>query len=596
MAPSDSLTRGLRAALLATGVAAALAPTAEPASAGAGANWATAAGDLQGTRFSSLSQVNRSNVGTLVEDFAVPTGARGSHEGQPLVVGGVMYVVTPFPNRLIAVDVAAKGKVLWTFAPPADEYAHGVACCDVVNRGAAYGAGKIVFNTLDDTTVAVDARTGQQVWRTRLGHPETGETLTGAPLVVAGKVIVGSAGAELGTRGWVAGLDLATGREVWRAYATGPDADVRIGADFQPFYAKDAGTDLGATTWPGTLWRQGGSTSWGWITYASDTGLVYYGTANPGVWNPDMRRGDPANPDARRSDNKWSSAIFARDPATGAAKWVYQLTPHDGWDFDAVNESIAVTLRIGGKGRAVLVHFDKNGFAYTLDRRTGEVLVAEPFGAVTWASGVDRTTGLPTVDPAMMPHQGERTTGICPSVFGVKDWEPAAFSPRTKLFYVPTINFCDDFEPLKALYVAGAPFMGADLSLVPGPNGAAGTFHLGELVAWDAATGKRRWGVTEPLPIYSGVLATAGGLVFYGTLDRHFKALDAADGTLLFDAKLECPIVGSPISFKGRDGKQRVAVMSGVGWLAGGFAGGTCATKPPGAAAAGGMVHVFRLP
>lgn len=586
----------MRAVAVAAAVVAGTVFAGPDAKAAAGVNWPTASGDLEGTRFSTLKQIDTTNVGTLVEDFAIPTNTRGSHQGQPLVIGGVMYVVTPFPHKLIAIDPAAKGKVLWTFAPSFNEYAHGVACCDVVNRGAAFGDGKIVFNTLDDTTVAVDAKTGKQVWRTKHGQPETGETLTGAPIVVGDRVLVGNAGAELGLRGWVAGLDLATGRQVWRAYATGPDADVRLGAGFAPFYAKDRGTDLGRTTWPGTLWKQGGSTSWAWFTYSADTGLVYYGTANPGVWNPDMRIGNPKNPDPRRSDNKWSSAIFARDPKTGDAKWVYQLTPHDAWDYDAVNENIAVTLPIGGKPRKVIVHFDKNGFAYTIDRATGEVLVAEPFGAVNWAKGVDLATGLPDVDPAMVPHQGKLSTNICPSAFGVKDWEPAAYSPRTKLFYVPTLNFCENFEPLKALYVAGAPFMGADLAVLPGPNGAAGTFHLGELVAWDAATGKRKWGVTEPLPIYAGVLATQGGLIFYGTLDRHFKALDAATGKTLFDTRLECPVVGNPISFAGTDGKQRIAIYSGVGWLAGGFAGGTCATKPAGATAPGGMLHVFRLP
>lgn len=568
---------------------------ATAAVAAAGADWPTPSGDLEGTRYSTLRQIDKTNVGRLVEEFAVPTNRRGSHQGQPLVVDGVMYVVTPFPHILMAIDPTAADKVLWTFSPSANEYAHGVACCDVVNRGAAYGDGKVVFNTLDDTTVAVDAKTGRQVWRTRHGQPETGETLTGAPLVVGDRVIVGSAGAELGTRGWVAGLDLATGKQVWRAYGTGPDADVLIGADFKPFYAKDRGTDLGARTWPGTLWKQGGATSWAWFTYAADTGLLYYGTANPGVWNADMRVNTRSSA-PRFSDNKWSSAIFARDPRTGAAKWVYQVTPHDAWDYDSVNENIAVKLTIGGAPRKVIVHFDKNGFAYTIDRATGEVLVAKPFGETNWATGVDTTTGLPAVDPAKTPRQGERTDGICPSVFGAKDWEPAAFSPKTRLFYVPAINFCMNFEPLKALYVAGAPFMGADLGLVPGPNGASGKFHLGELVAWDAATGTRKWGVTEQFPIYAGVLATSGGLIFYGTLDKHFKAVSATTGKLLFDTRVECPIVGNPVTFLAKDGKQRVAVYSGVGWLAGNLAGSACATKPAGAKAAGGLVHVFKLP
>lgn len=582
-----------RAALVAVLAGALLAPAAALA---AGADWRQAAGDVKGTRYSTLRDINRGNVARLVEDFAIPTNVKGSHQGQPLVVGGIMYVVTPFPNHLIAIDAAKGGRIVWTFKPSVDEYARGVACCDVVNRGAAYGAGKIVYNTLDGTTLAVDARSGKQVWRTRLARPQTGETMTGAPLVVGSRVIVGSAGAELGRRGWVAGLDLATGKQVWRAYGTGPDSDVRIGAGFKPFYAKDRGRNLGETTWPGTLWKQGGATSWAWFTYDPDTRLVYYGTANPGVWNADMRKGDPKNPDPRRSDNKWASAIFARDPVTGMARWVYQVTPHDAWDYDAVNENIVVNLPIRGATRKVVVHFDKNGFAYTIDRTTGEVLVAEKFGAVNWARGIDLKTGLPQVVAAKVPKEGEETQNICPSVFGAKDFEPAAYSPKSKLFYVPAINFCMNFEPLKALYVAGAPFMGADLGMIPGPNGVVGKFHLGELVAWDAATGKRRWTISEQMPLYAGALATAGNLVFYGTLDKHFKAVDADTGKLLFDKRLECPVLGNPITFRGSDGKQRVAVYTGAGWLAGGLAGGSgCATMPKGATRPGGMLHVFAL-
>ncbi|WP_237153548.1 PQQ-dependent dehydrogenase, methanol/ethanol family [Oryzibacter oryziterrae] len=588
-----SLRRSTAVLALASALSA-LAPSANAAP--AGNDWVTPAGDLEGTRFSTLKQIDTTNVDKLVEDFAVPTNTKGSHQGQPLVIGGIMYIVTPYPNRLIAVDTAQKGKVLWTFTPSQDEYAHGVACCDVVNRGAAYAAGKIVYNTLDDTTVAVDAKTGKQVWRHRHGRPETGETLTGAPLIVGNRVIVGNAGAELGIRGWVAGLDLATGKQVWRGYATGPDSDVLIGSDFKPFYSKDDGANLGTTTWPGTTWKQGGATSWAWLSYSPDSDLLYYGTANPGVWNPDMRVGSPSNPDPRRSDNKWSSAVFARDPQTGQAKWVYQLTPHDSWDYDSVNENTAVTLNIKGQDRKVIVHFDKNGFAYTMDQVTGEVLVAEPFGEVNWASGVDLTTGKPSVNADKIPHQGRVTSNICPSALGVKDWEPSAYSPSTKLFYIPAINACENLEPLKALYVVSAPVMSADLGVLPGPNGESGKFHMGELVAWDAATGTRKWGVTEQLPVYAGVLATDGGLVFYGTLDKHFKALDATTGKLLFDTKLECPVVGNPMTFMGKDGKQRVAIYSGVGWFAGGFAGGKCLAKPAGATSNGGLVHVFKLP
>ena len=560
----------------------------------AGAEWTTPSGTLQGTRFSNLSQITAANVGRLVEELSFPTGTKASHEGQPLVVGHTMYIVTPFPNKLIALDLRVPGSVLWTFDPDANEYAQGVACCDVVNRGAVYSHGKVIYNVLDGTTVAVDALTGKLVWRTRLARPKIGETLTGAPIVAKDKVIVGNSGGELGVRGWVQALDVHTGRALWKAYSTGPDADVLIGSNFRPFYAKDRGTDLGATTWPGTLWRQGGSTSWAWFTYDPDLNLLYYGTGNPGVWNPDMRPGD----------NKWGATIFARNPDTGEAVWAYQLIPHESWDFDSMNESMVVDLNIGGALRKVLVHFDKNGFAYTLDRSTGQVLRAEKFGHVTWADHVDLATGAPAVNPAMQTHEGVITQNVCPSALGAKEFPPAAFSPTTKLFYVPGINACNNFEALRALYIAGTPFLGANIEILPGPGG-----FMGELIAWDAAKGTKAWSIQETLPLYGGVLATAGNVVFYGTLDKWFKAVDARTGKVLFQKQLECGIVGNPISYTGADGKQRVAVYTGVGWLAGGFAGGPCPAgdddddddddedeSENGPEVTSGAVHVFKLP
>lgn len=558
---------------------------------GAGAEWTTPSGTLEGTRYSDLAQITQANASTLVEEFSYPTGTKRGHQGQPLVVGSTMYIVTPFPNKLIALDLNFPGRVKWTYDPNADEYAQGVACCDVVNRGAVYAAGKIIYNVLDNTTVAVDAQTGRLVWRAVLGNPRTGETLTGAPIVVKDKVIVGNAGGEMGIRGWVQALNLNTGKPVWKGYNTGPDGDVLIGRNTRPFYAKDRGTNLGQTSWPGTLWQQGGATAWNWFTYDPGLNLIYYGTANPGVWNPDMRPGD----------NKWAASILARNADTGEVIWAYQVTPHDGWDFDSISESVVTTLNIGGVARKVLVHFDKNGFGYTLDAATGEVLVAEKFVHVTWAERIDRATGAPVYVADKLPHEGVITKNICPTPLGGKEFVPAAYSPLTKLFYVPAINFCNDFEPLRALYIAGTPFVGANLSFAPGPGG-----YLGELVAWNAATGQRAWSIQEPLPMYSGTLATAGNVVFYGTLDKSFKAVDATTGKVLFQKKLECGIIGNPITYVAPDGKQRVAVYTGIGWLPGGFAGGACpagrgdddddAPRPPAGSPTSGAVHVFKLP
>jgi PQQ-dependent dehydrogenase (methanol/ethanol family) len=563
----------------------------------AGAEWTTPAGTAEGTRFSSLAQINAANVSQLREEFEFTTGVLAGHEGAPLVVGTTMYVVGPWPNQLFALDLTHPGQTRWVFSPNPSEFAKGVACCDIVSRGAVYTNGKVIYNALDNTTIAVDAVTGRQVWRTRLGDPRTGQTMVMGPLVVRDKVFVGNSGAELGIRGWVAALDVNTGRLVWRAYSTGPDSDVRIGSRFKPFYAKDRGTDLGVRTWPGTLWKQGGATVWAWLTYDSELNLLFQGTANPGTWNPDIRPGD----------NKWSSTIFARDPDTGDAVWAYQMTPHDAWDFDTVNENIVVDLPVNGVKRKLIVHFNKNGFAYTLDRSTGQVLVAQPFVPVNWADRIDLTTGLPHVNPAKVPHEGVVTRDICPAPPGGKDMEPAAFSPVTGLFYVPAINLCVDNEPLKVNFIQGTPFVGASTTMKAGP-GSGG--NRGEFIAWDAVNGKKVWGIQEFFPVYSGVLATAGNLVFYGTMDRFFKAVDATTGSVLFQIQLPSGIVGSPISFTGPDGKQRIAVYSGVGGYVGAIVPAHLAADDPYAAFGitaatldlplftppGGAVHVFKLP
>ena len=587
---------------------------------GTTANWTSHGGTLEGIHYSELADINLGTIGTLakpqlVEEFAFQTGVNGSHMGTPLVVGTTLYVVTPFPNKLVAYNLT-NGSILWTFTPHVRPYAFGVNCCDTVNRGPAYANGLVVYNTLDDTTVAVDATSGAQVWQTTLADPHTGVTTNGATLIVPNQavpgswlVIVGSSSGEMGVRGWVKALDLMTGALKWTAYTTGSDADVMIGANYKPFYLKDKGVDQGISSWDADKWKQGGSSAWGYMTYDSTNDLLFYGTSQPGVWNADQRPGD----------NKWGASIFARKASTGAAIWAYQVTPHDQWDYDAISESTPLDLATpittsSGQHSQILVHFNKNGFAYTFDRLTGEILSAPNFGAVqgsqgsiNWADHIDLVTGLPALNldqtttppqPIKATHQGVVTNNICPSAMGMKGWEPTAFSPRTKLFYVPTFNLCMNYQGLKTEYIAGAPYMGMSMSVTLGPGGP----FMGEMVAWDVVNGGRMWSQPEPAPVYGGVLATAGDLIFYGTLDNTFKARNAITGELLFKTTLECSTVGSPISFTGPDGKQRIAVFAGVGWLAGGF---TASQKPcPGrtgsetttATNGGGRVHVFKLP
>ena len=492
------------------------------------------AGDYANSRFSDLAQITPANAANLKASWTFSTGVLRGHEGQPLVVNNTMYLVTPYPNVSYAIDLATAGQ----------------ACCDVVNRGAAYADGKIFYNLLDGHTVAVDAENGTQLWRTRMADLKRGETMTMAPIVVKGKVLVGSSGGEMGVRGWLAAIDANSGKELWRGYNTGSDRDVKVGSRFKAFYPQDNGKDLGLTSWPGETWKQGGAAVWGWLSYDPELNLVYYGTSNPGPWNPSVRKGD----------NKWSCAIMARDADTGELVWAFQVTPYDMWDYDTVNENILVDLPLGGTTRKALVHFDRNGFAYTIDRATGEVLVAKPFVQMNWSTGVDMKTGRPQVVPEKMTAEGKLVKDICPSLEGGKNQQPAAFSPQTGLFYVPTINLCMDFEVRPVTYIPGTPYIGANAPEKKGPGG-----HGGEFIAWDATTGRKVWGIEEPFPVWGGALATAGGVVFYGTLDGWFKAVDASSGKALWKFKVGSGVVGNPIAYLGPDGKQYIAVYSGIG-------------------------------
>ena len=328
--------------------------------------WLMASKDYANNRFSGLDQINAGNVRTLKLAWSFTTGVLRGHEGAPLVVGDTMYFVTPYPNILYALDLKNHGAKKWEYKPKPLSAAQGVACCDVVNRGAVYWEGKIIYNTLDAQMVAVDAASGKELWKTKLGEINQGETMTMAPIVVKGKVLAGNSGGEFGVRGWIVAVDASNGKIAWRAYNTGPDADVLIGPRFKPFYARDRGKDLGVTTWPADHWKIGGGSVWGWISYDPDLNLIYHGTGNPGPWNADLRPGD----------NKWTAGIFARDPDNGEAIWAYQWSPHDLYDYDGINENVLLDLPINGQTRKVLVRPERNGYVYVLDRATGEVLSA----------------------------------------------------------------------------------------------------------------------------------------------------------------------------------------------------------------------------
>ena len=565
-------------------------------------DWVMPTGDYSNSRYSQLKQITADNVGKLQVAWTFSTGVLRGHEGGPLIIGDVMYVHGPFPNPVFALDLNNDGKILWKYEPRQDPNVIPVMCCDTVNRGLAYADGKIFLHQADTTLVALDAKTGKVVWQAVNGDPKKGETGTSAPMIVKDKVLIGISGGEFGVQCHVTAYNLSDGKMAWRGYSVGPDDQVLVDPQKTTELGKPVGANSSVKTWQGDQWKIGGGCTWGWISYDPQLNLIYYGSGNPSTWNPKQRPGD----------NKWSMMIFARDPDNGMAKWVYQMTPHDEWDYDGVNEMILADVDVGGTNHKAVVHFDRNGFAYTLDRANGALLVAEKYDpTVNWATKVDmdknsKTYGRPLVVSQYSTEQtGEdkNTKGVCPAALGTKDEQPAAYSPDTKLFYVPTNHVCMDYEPFRVSYTAGQPYVGATLSMYPPP----GKKNMGNFIAWDAGKGKIVWSVPELFSVWSGALATAGGVVFYGTLEGYLKALDAKTGKELYKFKTPSGIIGNVTTYE-HGGKQYIAVLSGVGGWAGiGLAAGL--TDPQAGLGAvggyaglrdytslGGQLTVFALP
>jgi len=525
-------------------------------------NHAMQAGDMYNQRYSALTQINAQNVGKMQVAWMFSTGVLRGHEGSPLVIGNTMYIHTPFPNKVFAMDLDTQ-KIKWRYEPKQDAAVIPQMCCDTVYRGLAYAENKIFLQQADSTLVALDAGTGKVVWSVKNGDPKVGAVNTNAPHIFKDKVITGISGGEWGVRGFLAAYDINTGRQVWKAYSTGPDQEMLIDPDKTMTWTdgalKPVGKDSSLKTWKGDQWKNGGGTTWGWYSYDKALNLLYYGTGNPSTWNPAQRPGD----------NKWSMTIFARDVDTGMAKWAYQMTPFDEWDFDGVNEMILADIDVKGKPTKALVHFDRNGFGYTLDRTNGALLVAEKYDpAVNWATNVDMKTGRPQVVAKYSTAKNGpdvNTKGVCPAALGSKDEQPAAFNPKNHRFYVPTNHVCMDYEPFKVDYVAGQPYVGATLSMFPAPGGT----HMGNLVAWDAGTGKIVQSKPEKFSVWSGVLVTEGGIACFGTLEGYLKCVDSNDiNKELFKFKTPSGIIGDVFTYEHK-GKQYIGVFSGIGGWAG---------------------------
>ncbi len=525
-------------------------------------NWAMQAGDNYNQRYSSLKQITAGNVDKLQVAWTFSTGVLRGHEGSPLVIGDMMYIHTPFPNNVFAVDLKTQ-EILWKHEPKQDSSVPSQMCCDTVNRGLAYGDGKIFLQRADSVLEALDAKSGKVVWSVTNGNPKLGAVNTNAPHVFEDKVITGISGGEWGVRGYITAYDIKTGKQVWRGYSTGPDAEMLMDPEKTMTWTDGklapVGKDSSLKTWKGDQWKIGGGTTWGWFSYDKALGLVYYGTGNPSTWNPAQRPGD----------NKWSMSIWARDINNGKVKWVYQMTPHDEWDFDGINEMILADIDVKGKKTKALVHFDRNGFGYTLDRTNGALLVAEKFDpTVNWATHVGMKTGRPQVVAKYSTDKNGpdvNTKGVCPAALGSKDQQPATFHPKTGLFYVPTNHVCMDYEPFAIDYTAGQPYVGATLAMFPALNSHGG---MGNFIAWDAGKGKIVWSKPEKFSVWSGALATAGDVIFYGTLEGYLKAVSLKDGKELWKFKTPSGIIGNVFTYL-HGGKQYVGVYSGIGGWAG---------------------------
>jgi methanol dehydrogenase (cytochrome c) subunit 1 len=519
-------------------------------------NWVMQTKDYGATHFSDMTQINAHNVQHLQPVWSFSTGVLNGHEGGPLVIDGIMYVHTPFPNNIFAIDLDQPDKILWEYKPKQNPAARAVACCDVVNRGLAYapagdGYPATIFqNQLDGHIVALNAKTGELLWKMENSDIAMGSTLTVAPFVAKDKVIVGSSGAELGVRGYATAYNIKDGKQAWRVYATGPDEDIKLSKDFNSANPHYGQFGLGLKTWEGDAWKIGGGTNWGWYAFDPDLDMLYYGSGNPAPWNETMRPGD----------NKWTMTIWGRDINTGEAKFGYQKTPHDEWDYAGVNYMGLSEQLVNGKMTKLLTHPDRNGLVYTLNRENGDLVNAFKIDdTVNWVKKVDLKTGLPVRDPEFSTHMDHEAKGICPSAMGYHNQGIESYDPNKKLFFMGTNHICMDWEPFMLPYRAGQFFVGATLNMYPGPKGT-----LGQVKAMNSVTGKFEWEIQEKFAVWGGTTATAGDLVFYGTLDGYIKALDSRNGKELWKFKLPSGVIGHPITF-GHKGKQYVAIYYGVG-------------------------------
>ncbi|MGH6614451.1 PQQ-dependent dehydrogenase, methanol/ethanol family [Sphingomonas sp.] len=536
--------------------------------------------DQQEQRFSPIDQINRSTVTKLGLAWSQEVESDRGQEATPLMADGVVYVSTAW-SLVYAFD-AATGKQLWSFDPQTDRSSLVKACCDAVNRGVALAGGKVFVGTLDGRLIAINAKTGKQIWsaNTLEGAPAIMKyTITGAPRIARNKVLIGNGGADMGARGFVTAYDTDTGRLAWRFYTTPNPAGKPDGAaSDEALKAKAQGT------WGDGEWRNsgGGGTAWDAITYDPDSGLVYIGTGNGGPFDYAIRSGS-------KGDNLFLSSIVAVDPDTGKYRWHYQTTPQDSWDYTATQQMISARLKIGGQDRDVLMQAPKNGYFYVLDRTSGALLSAKPFAPVTWSSGIDMKTGRPMLNPGV--HYDKAPSVQQPGPFGAHSWQAMSFSPRTGLVYIPvqlTTGVYQRDDKFKYRSIGQA----AGLKPAEFPEdqvAAARKASSGQLLAWDPVNQKAAWSIPKRWFVNGGTLVTAGDLVFQGDIDGFLTAYDAYKGNKLWSVNVGTSIIAPPITYR-VNGEQYVAVMSGFGG-----AGGLIGKLVPEHPRRNGRLLVFKL-
>ncbi len=485
-------------------------------------------------RYSPLTRINKNNVKRLVPIWGYSMADNRGAEGFTIVRDGVIYATAH--NATVAVD-ALTGRQIWRTAHDYPPETLRVVCCGIVNRGAAIYEGKIIRALLDNTIVALDAKTGKELWKTASPAPATianGYAMTGAPLVVNGVVVVGVAGAEFSIRGFLEGYDAQTGKHLWRTYT--------VPAKGEP----------GSETWPGDSALTGGGSSWVTGSYDAELDLVFWGIGNPAPWNPRGRKGD----------NLYTNAIWAIRPKTGERVWYYQTSPNDPFDYDSVQTPVVATIKVQGQPRKVVMQANRSGFLYVLDAKDGKLLAGNAYGRVNWAEGIDMTTGRPRFTDVFRGALEGRNVTVWPSITGVTNWQHMAFSPKTQLLYINTAHIGMTYEapepqPLAPGKPSGVPTVKRDVVL-DDPN------VRGFLKAVDPMTGKSRWEMPYRSPNWSSTLVTASNLVFTGVMTGEFQALDADTGKLLWSFKTPSGVMGQPVTWE-RNGKQYVTVLSGIG-------------------------------